>query len=220
MNILSNNLLTTENNKFMLATFIWHLLRQPKWVSETPSQARASLSLCDDCWLHRVCMSVFRFLYQWACVSVYSSVVPTRIMMLVGASCLGPRLSINPTDGASLGSELCIWWSGGKLANGVHKHAKAHTTHPDSKIKLDTWRSLGEDPTTHYITKQSGLILSGSAWMMLTGRTQRLCMYLYVCVSIVCWPFGVRGQVVRESFATCSVTSYRSLIPSPTVQDK
>ncbi|KAA8590941.1 hypothetical protein FQN60_001884, partial [Etheostoma spectabile] len=45
-----------------------------------------------------------------------------KIMRLVGASCLGLRLGINPTDGANLGSQLCICWPGGELANGAHTH--------------------------------------------------------------------------------------------------
>lgn len=145
MSISPNNLLTTENNKFMLATFIWHLLRQPKWVSETPSRVTWSLSLRDDPWLHWVCLSVFLHSYLWVCVYVC---VPTRIMMLVGASCLGPRLSINPTDGASLGSELCIWWPGGKLANGVHHHANTHTrTHAGTQpIRVEKSNSTLDSP--------------------------------------------------------------------------
>ncbi|KAM9827926.1 sodium/potassium-transporting ATPase subunit beta-1-interacting protein 4 isoform X2 [Syngnathus typhle] len=45
-------------------------------------------------------------------------------MERLGASCSGVRLGINPTDGASLGSQPRIWWPGVELANGAwtHKH--------------------------------------------------------------------------------------------------
>lgn len=147
-----------------------------------------------------VCLSFPAYINEHK--DVCCSVVPARIMMLVGASCLGLRLSINPTDGASLGSELCIWWPGGKLANGVHTYTPTQPIHTKNK-KLHTWQSIGMIPQTPYIMIQNELSLFGSCWLMLTGRKQSLSLYPFVCVSFVCW-----SSLQREGAGCYRVTCH------------
>lgn len=86
--------------------------------------------------------------------------VPARIMRLVGASCLGLRLGINPTDGASLGFQLCIWCPGGELANGARTHTHTHTHyHPMHTYTTKLGTQLSERSPTYFIIKSSQLIL-------------------------------------------------------------
>lgn len=129
-------------------------------------------------------------------------------MRLVGASCLGLRLGINPTDGASLGSQLCIWWPGGKLANGALTHSPANAHMHDQ-----TWHIALRDAPHIFIINEIQLMLSDFSWPMLTGS-----VFMCVCVSVT-GP-SMWGGWLLDSHATCSVTSYWSSNPSPTVQDR
>lgn len=167
--------------RILNSVFMGHLLRQPKWVSETPSRALATtLSLCDSPWLHQVCPSLTAYvcvcpLYMYALVC--SCMVPARIMRLVGASCLGLGLGINLTDGASLGSQPCIWWPGGKLANG----AQAHTPHTHTCDR--TWRAaFREDPNTFYDKTES----ANSVWLDLADGDRTVPEGVWVCEWCLC----------------------------------
>lgn len=130
-----------------------------------------------------MCPSLTTYVYVCPlCVVVCSCMIPARIMRLVGASCLGLRLGINPTDGASLGSQLCIWWPGGDLANGAHAHPPNqpinHTKCPHARPNLAHSFVRG---SPHFIMNQGQLILSGLPWPMLTGLFWRVCFR--TCVS-------------------------------------
>lgn len=103
--------------------------------------------------------------------------VPARIMRLVGASCLGLRLGINPTDGASLGSQLCIWWPGGELANGAHTHLPTPHAHTHDQ----TWHTaFGEAPNTSYHKTES----ANSDWFALTDVDRTMLEGVFVCMYV------------------------------------
>lgn len=154
-----------------------------------------------------VCLSLRMSLcVRWVCVwrLWFFCMVPARIMRLVGDSCSGLRLGINPTDGAGLGSKLCIWWPGERLANGAHTCTQPYPMHT-CMAKLDT-----QDPNTFYHKTASANFI----WLALSDVDRTLLEGVHVFVWVVCasQTLKVRGQVVR---VICHMLCHLLLIPYP-----
>lgn len=113
-------------------------------------------------------------------------------------------------------------WAPGSAYGGQEESWLMERTHPHSGLNLT--HSILRGPPTHLIIKQSQLILSGQPCPMLTGLFCRVCLCVCVCKRVACVKASQsprsRGGRLSESYATCSDTSYWSLIPSPMVQDR
>lgn len=181
---------------------------QNEFQKHLPRQALATLSLCDSPWLHQLCLSltanVFVRPLGVRVAVVRFCMVPARIMRLAGDSCSGLRLGINPTDGAGLGSKLCIWWPGGRLANGAHTRTQPCPMHT-CMAKLDT-----QDLNTFYHKTASANFI----WLALSDVDRTLLEGVHVFVWVVCasQTLKVRGQVVR---VICHMLCHLLLIPYP-----